>query len=419
MADKKSGGGVPADSERNSLQQARPRERKRPPQEPSERAPGGAPLNAIAKAAARQAAAAAAQPAPAKPSEDIEKPSAERSKGHKAERVEETPDPQAVPEHIRRRFVHVGRKYYFPDGTRAFTDRGHRLTTASENTEVVRSLVEIAKTRGWSEISVHGTERFRREAWVTAKMAGLEVRGYRPTEFEESKLVRMLAEKASPERRVAPLPSAGASSSEPGDKENPRIVGKLLEHGRAPYKQDPKEAMSYFVRLETSRGVRTIWGVDLERAFKESLTRPQTGDQVTLLPARRDAVKINVAERDAEGKVSGQKSLEAHRNRWVVEKQSFFEERARAAQTLRDPAVTPKRGASDHPELIGTYLQVKAAELAAKQLKNPADRQQLLASVRSALADAVARGEPLPKVQVKDKAPPRRAPRAAEQSQAR
>ena len=254
---------------------------------------------------------------------------------------------------------------------------------------------------------------------MTATMAGLEVRGYRPTQFEEGKLVRTLAEKASPERRVAPLPASTTAPKETEERGTAQFAGKLLEHGRAPYRQDPKEAMSYFVRIETARGERTIWGVDLERAFKESLTQPTAGDQVALVPARRDAVKINVAERDANGNVSGQKSLDAHRNRWVVEKQSFFEARTRAAQALLDPAVTPREGAKSHPELVGTYLQVKAAELAAKQLRNPADRQQFMDRVRSALAEAVARGEPLPKVRMKDKAPLHRAPRSTEQAQVR
>ena len=30
--------------------------------------------------------------------------------------------------------------------------------------------------------------------------------------------------------------------------------------------------MSYFVKIETARGEQTLWGVDLERAVKESLT---------------------------------------------------------------------------------------------------------------------------------------------------
>ena len=99
---------------------------------------------------------------------------------------------RAVPEEVRRRFVQVKNRYYFPDGARAFTDRGTRLTTSSENTEVVRSLIQIAEVRGWSEVTVRGTERFRKEAWFAARLAGLEVRGYQPTEFEQGRLVRTL-----------------------------------------------------------------------------------------------------------------------------------------------------------------------------------------------------------------------------------
>lgn len=417
MADKNSEGS-PVDSERNSLRQARPRERKRPPPEQGERPARGPAVDSLYRVPVRQAAGAVSAPSASQKGEAPDKPSNERHGRARVERDDDVPPPQTVPDHVRKRFVQVGRKYYFPDGARAFTDRGHRLTTASENAEVIKSLVEIAQARGWSEIRVHGTERFRREAWMTAKMAGLDVRGYRPTEFEEGKMVRLLAERVSPERRPAPHPAI----FEPREREDrgaPQFVGTLLEHGRAPYKQDPKEPMSYFVRLRTVRGERTVWGVDLERAFKESITQPTIGDAVGLVPARRDAVKINVPERDADGKVSGQKSLETHRNRWVVEKQSFFEGRTRAAQALLDPSVSPRQGVKDHPELVGTYLQVKAAQLAAQQMKSPADRQMFVARVRSALAESVARGEPLPTVQIKERTPTRRGPRATEQAQGR
>src|SRR5258708_17002505 len=95
----------------------------------------------------------------------------------------------AVPAEIAKRFVQVRNKYYFPDGARAFTDRGNRLTTPSENTEVLRSLIGIAQARGWQEITVRGTERFRKEAWVSASAAGMAVRGYNPSDIEQSRLV--------------------------------------------------------------------------------------------------------------------------------------------------------------------------------------------------------------------------------------
>jgi putative DNA primase/helicase len=335
-----------------------------------------------------------------------------------------------VPEHVRKRFVQIGKHYHFPDGARAFTDRGSRLTTPSENTEVIRSLIAIAEARGWSEITVRGTERFRKEAWFAARLAGLEVRGHRPTEFEQAHVVRTLARANGESGSKTP----GSASSEAERPDRPRgtqeresrndgnpgqpgrqgglLSGRLADHGRATYRHDPREPMSYFVKLETSRGDRTIWGVDLERALKESLSRPEIGDEVGLRAVRQEAVKVRSHERDAEGKVISEKDLETHRNRWIVERRAFFEARAEAARTLRDPGIGPKQAVERHPELVGTYLQVRAAELAARQFRDQEDRERFVTQVRSALAEAVARGEPLPPVRLRERAAERAVTRA-------
>ncbi len=324
----------------------------------------------------------------------------------------------AVPEEIAKRFVQVKNKYYFPDGARAFTDRGNRITTYSENTEVIRSLIDIAKARSWQEITVRGTERFRKEVWIAASVAGLQVRGYKPTEFEQSHLVRTLArEKAAPIEPAtgadADSVSRGAVGEQGGARSSARtagadrgglVVGKLVDHGRATYQHDPHAGMSYFVKLETSRGDRVIWGVDLERAVKESLTKPEPGDEVGVRSVRQDAVTVKTPTRDAEGQVTGEKSLETHRNRWVIEKREFFEARAAAAQGVLDTKVNAKDAVRQHPELVGTYLQVHAAELAAKRFHDPEDRALFVAKVRAALAESVARGEPLPPVRLRERA---------------
>jgi hypothetical protein len=351
--------------------------------------------------------------------------------GQDATTVKASPERQRlVPDHVRKRFVQVGKHYYFADGARAFTDRGGRLTTPSENTEVIRSLVAIAESRGWSEITVRGTERFRKDAWLAARLAGIEVRGFRPTEFEQAHLVRTLARDGE---RMTQEAAAGASRGlerreQSGDdrsegsrnsgerarqgRKGGLLTGKLIDHGRATYRHDPREPMSYFVKIETSRGDRTIWGVDLERAMKESLSRPQTGDEVGLRAVRQDAVKVRAHERDTDGKIVAEKDLDTHRNRWIVEKRAFFEARAEAARTLRDPAVDPKQAVKRHPELVGTYLQVHAAELAAKQFRDREDQERFVTQVRSALADAVARGEPLPPVRLRESTPERAAARS-------
>src|ERR1700674_21073 len=168
---------------------------------------------------------AASQPAPAPSSSSTrEKPAPER----------------AVPEEVRRRFVQARNRYYFPDGARAFTDRGTRLTTTSENTEVVRSLIQIAEARGWTEVTVRGTERFRKEAWLAARLAGLDVRGYRPSEFEQGRLVRTLGRQgpapATDSVTAGERPTPAEQDTRTPENRGGLLTGRLVDHGPAPYR---------------------------------------------------------------------------------------------------------------------------------------------------------------------------------------
>jgi hypothetical protein len=343
------------------------------------------------------------------PAESPESPGPKGTRDRAHEPTSSGPSERVIPDHIRKRFVQVGHRYHFPDGAHAFTDRGVRLVTPSENVEVVKSLIAIADARGWKEVTVTGSERFRKEAWAAGSALGLKVRGYTPTEFERAHLARKLAREAagSPDSVEEPAHSVGGrgagTQSNARDRPKGPIAGRLIDHGVASYRHDPHEPISYYVKIETPDGEREIWGVDLKRAFKESLTQPKIGDDIALRAVRRDTVTVQERERDPDGKVVGQKPLDTHRNRWIVEKQEFFAERAAAARTLRDPKIDTKQAARRHPELVGTYLQMHAAQIAARQLRDPQDRERFVNHVRAALADAVARGEPLPPVRLKDK----------------
>ena len=330
-----------------------------------------------------------------------------------------TPSP-AVPDEIRERFIGIGAKYYFPDGAAAFTDHGAKLTTLSENTEVIRSLIAIARAREWGEIKVSGTERFRKEAWFAARLAGLEVRGYRPTEFEQERVVRAIARR---EAGAADREPSGGSTKQDGEVASRRessvqsqlntsraaeeyspITGRLVDHGRATYRHDPKEPMSYYVRIETPRGDREIWGVDLERAFRESLSRPTIGDEVTARSDNRDSVTVSTPQRDAAGRVIGKEEIATYRNRWIVERSDFFAERAAAAQIFRDPAISASQGVKQHPELQGSYLQLQAAKLGAERdIRDPEDQARFVARARAAIAQAIERGEALEPVRIRER----------------
>lgn len=100
------------------------------------------------------------------------------------------------------------------------------------------------------------------------------------------------------------------------EKERDRkIVGKLLEHGRAPYEHDPNNEKSYYAKIMTDQGEeKTIWGVDLERAIREGGV--EVGEQVEFENKGRQPVTILKKERDEEGNVIGQTEIQTHRNTW-------------------------------------------------------------------------------------------------------
>lgn len=306
-----------------------------------------------------------------------------------------------VPDSVQERFIQIGNKWHFPDGTEAFTHQHNRLTTRSENAVVIQSMVAIAREQGAERVTVGGTEFFQKEAWFAASLAGLEVRGYEPTEFERERLVRALA------ARRAPGPAAQAPSGEAPDAAQPTsapragelIVGRLVDHGPAPYGHDPKQQMSYFVRIETNHGDREVWGVDLERAFRQSLSTPGIGDEVGLRAIGQEPVTVLAATRDARGQTVGVKPLEARRNQWVVERKGVLDERRKIADVLRDTKVTAEDAIQRHPELEGSYLLLQLGNaLADQQYGGKAQRAQFVEHLRAHLAERVENGLPLDSV---------------------
>jgi hypothetical protein len=324
-------------------------------------------------------------------------------------------DPWTVPQSVRDRFVQDGHRFFFPNGDPAFRDLGRKLTTVSENTQVVASLIEIAHSRGWAEVTVTGTERFRQEAWRQARLAGLQVQGYRPGDAEQAQLIRALGRSLVRPTDRADSVSADPVAPTPAPREAPtratamtgaageRIAGKLLDHGPDTYRHDPNEEGSYFVRLGVPGGYREVWGKDIERAITKSLTQPQVGDDVILQRTGRDAVTVKRPERGADGQAS-LKDVAVFRNRWVIEKAGFFEARAEAAQLVRNETIGPRDAVRNHPELAGTYLNLRAAELASRALRDPEDQRRFVAQVRGALADDIERGEPLQPVRLRERA---------------
>lgn len=310
-------------------------------------------------------------------------------------------DPRTLEQQVGERFVQDGDRFYFRDGRLAFRDHGRKLTTAGENVEVIATLMEMARSRGWQEVSIGGARRFCRQAWRQGRLTGLVVRGYVPSAAEHAGMIRALSDKGksiAAQDGAAGDPIAAVHGDTPVSRSSnggeERITGTLLVHGMAPYRSNPRKEMSYFICIETNEGARTIWAKDLKRAMEQSRTQPKVGDQVVLRRVPSDRLPARPPGGDGEETMRNEQSRLTRRQGWVIEKRDFFEVRAKAAETLRNPAIEPREGVRHHPELAGSYLNLHAAELVARQLRDPGDRKKFVEGVRERLADSIARGDP-------------------------
>lgn len=127
--------------------------------------------------------------------------------------------------------------------------------------------------------------------------------------------------------------------------QNQRVyVGKVIERGEAPYELDAKNEKSFYVKLETPKGEKVVWGVDLKRALEEGGI--QIGNEVVIANQGRKQVPITVKDRNASGAVLKTSTMVTHRNTWRIETlESLREEaldqiRAKAAQAERVPLVS-------------------------------------------------------------------------------
>jgi hypothetical protein len=174
------------------------------------------------------------------------------------------------------------------------------------------------------------------------------------------------------------------------------IVGRLIAHGLAHYEFRPDQDPSYYLKLLTDRGERLLWGKGLERALAQAKTQPKTGD---IVGARRlGSQPVSISK-------PGQAPQTKYRTDWEVEKAAFLVERARRARLVRDRQTDARETVRARPELKSTFLTLRsAAELAARRIANPKDRERFVSLVREAIAGSINRGEPLPDVRIREAA---------------
>ncbi len=146
--------------------------------------------------------------------------------------------------------------------------------------------------------------------------------------------------------------------------QSPRVyLGQLIEHGPAPYKFDPKEQSSYFVKLQTKTGLQTVWGVDLPRALAEMLPDEHNGIGQDILLAFQGIKKVQalVPQKDAAGLPAGETWETVDRNTWFAQPvmQAYAQSLKELAQ-MPTPSISDTQKATDAPPPVATNANSQA-----------------------------------------------------------
>jgi Large polyvalent protein-associated domain 7 len=249
-----------------------------------------------------------------------------------------TIDDNALPDRIRRKYYVVANETGKdgPDGEARFyaDERGeylafkvteNRLVTRLAAAEVIRDMVSVAQHRRWEALQVRGSAEFRREAWLEAGARGMEVQGYQPTELNRQALAdrQEVWNRTHPRTHEVEVRSV-SDRNERAEKPDydKGVSGRLIEVGRAPYRNRNDAETSTYVAIELHNGQQhQVWGVGLEKATADSKARP--GDRIQV---RRDGVERVAKDIKVIDAASGRARIERRqvpRNRWRVTAEKF------------------------------------------------------------------------------------------------
>lgn len=300
---------------------------------------------------------------------------------------------EGIPKALLNKYYVVDDKYHFKGNPEkvAFEDSGKALKTTIDDKHIAASMVEVAKAKKWETIQVKGSEEFKRNVWLEASMKGMTVKGYEPRDIDLALLNDMkkeqgkevvpnTIEKGNERQKEKPLNEKDKVDTAQERKEKinnlseqekalltvfdkkmkadgftekqrtasidvaveqlnqkKMHVGKLVDHGAAPYKHDPKNNSSYYATIENSKGEKnTIWAKDLERTLKEQ--NIIKNDDIVLSYKGSNKVEVNTKEIDPKtGLPTGARvQTLANKGKWEAQSLSKLKETTEKALTKND-----------------------------------------------------------------------------------
>lgn len=213
----------------------------------------------------------------------------------------------SVPSNIQSRYIqtnsgllgHLNYSDINSHNTVVFQDKGNKLSTPKNDAQTISDMLDVAQAKNWGSIKISGSAEFKRQMWLEANLRGIATSGYKPSKEDLALLANQRENRSRNSIEHQPLaPEPNKPAQEAPSKE---LGARLVAHGKDHYNHNPDKGMSYFVLLEKDGKQWERWGMDLERAMKESSA--QVGDKVELIDkgkdGKRNSFEIQIIERTA------------------------------------------------------------------------------------------------------------------------
>lgn len=314
-----------------------------------------------------------------------------------------------LPQAIRTRFIVSAQKqrlfeagrtdFHFRAGNRqgqfAFSDTGKQLLTPLEQREIIVAMLDVAQAKHWKEITVSGSDEFRRQAWLEGRLAGMAVHGYQARDAD-TLLLQELQKTQGPreaQNRIAVADGDRAATAEPrldapkhqqgahvnvdeltareraGLRKADAIlaargvspefsaatmaelekrvrgervyVGSVVDFGAAPYQFSKDNDASYFITMKTIMGEQTIWGKDLQQAVAQG--NVQKNAEIVLSNTGKRDVTVTEKVFGTDGVQIGTREKPAKLNQWTAQPLALYH------QQTSTGAATPAQGRDSSP----------------------------------------------------------------------
>lgn len=178
------------------------------------------------------------------------------------------------------------------------------LKTRNNDKKTIKNMLAIAETNGWQNIKVKGSPEFKKEMWLQARLKGLQVQGYKPSE-QDKKLLE--TRKAQLERGINSI----SKENNPSQQVR-QTSGKLMGYGVGIHPNNKEGKNTYYVDIQKSNGqTERLYGHGLRDAIIQS--KAERGDNITLTKTGHNG-KNNTWQADvSKQKTASQKLIDAAR----------------------------------------------------------------------------------------------------------